>query len=502
VPKRLLLGLVALFTLGSMALPAMAYDWSQGLQQGLQVIQRAGSTYNQYKQQTQQQPSQTPVQQQQNTNQNSVQNNQPPTPPPVPMKAEAPSATLTFEQTKEKPTPEQTITYRCSPAMGINPVYCQGQPGLIIGGLKIVGADAADFQLVDDGLSGQTFQFWKEGSATIRFTPSRTGKETAQLITDYRPFYPQCGIQAIPSYNLVGNATKPVVSKIAAKKPIDLNGEWVGKDYDCESRTSEEMVHVTASGNSITATKTTGDRCVPAGNVTFQGTSSGVLSVGSSFPVTWTIGTPQKPASTKSSSNLTINSEDSFSSRGITFTRVRQSLTIYVDEGKWQEVAKGNLSAIVGHVWLELKDGKTNECSTSEPMNDSTSDLSIGWYPTRDRLGAGYSKGTFQNDCHKIKNGNWDVKKTYPITLEQLKRARESIQEWASGGTFRSYFGYNLLTAHCGDFAYFVARESKVPIDLSVFMPGIPTNDQQTRPGAFGQYLEDHGGTLNPNPHH
>ena len=78
---------------------------------------------------------------------------------------------------------------------------------------------------------------------------------------------------------------------------IDLSGEWLGKGYQCpydppylfEERV--EISHDLITG-SIVATKITGDPCVPAGYVTFQGSYFGKDS---KFKAGITGGTPTKP---------------------------------------------------------------------------------------------------------------------------------------------------------------------------------------------------------------
>jgi len=106
------------------------------------------------------------------------------------------------------------------------------------------------------------------------------------------------------------------------KQKVDLTGAWIGKGYSCEQGGLSEQVEITIKGNYLTAKKITGDNCVPAGNITFQGTLPDSLSEGSSFPVTFTVGSPTNPASGKSVQDLTVLNINSFSSYGVKFTRV------------------------------------------------------------------------------------------------------------------------------------------------------------------------------------
>lgn len=103
---------------------------------------------------------------------------------------------------------------------------------------------------------------------------------------------------------------------------IDLTGNWTGEGYGCERGGLVEKIQITVNGNYLVAKKITGDNCVPAGNITFQGTLPELISEGSSFPVSWTVGTPTNPASGKTVQDLTVLNTNSFSSYGVKFTRV------------------------------------------------------------------------------------------------------------------------------------------------------------------------------------
>lgn len=111
---------------------------------------------------------------------------------------------------------------------------------------------------------------------------------------------------------------------------IDLTGTWIAEGYRCERGGLVEKVQISVQGNYLVAKKITGDNCVPAGNITFQGTLPDLLSEGSSFPVTFIVGTPSNPASGTAPGQLRIidaNSFDTGSStgEGITFKRSSQS---------------------------------------------------------------------------------------------------------------------------------------------------------------------------------
>lgn len=70
---------------------------------------------------------------------------------------------------------------------------------------------------------------------------------------------------------------------------VDLSGLWAGDGYTCtEGRVPTEQISIVQNENSIVATKKTGDACIPAGQVTFQGTFSGP-KIPQSMPVKTTV---------------------------------------------------------------------------------------------------------------------------------------------------------------------------------------------------------------------
>ncbi len=104
-------------------------------------------------------------------------------------------------------------------------------------------------------------------------------------------------------------------------KSFEFAGTWIGYGYSCNGHKLQEKVHITVYNGHLVATKLTGDYCVPAGNITFQGKVPYYTSIGNHFPVTWTTGSPYYPASHKVVKNLKILSADSFTSYGVTFQR-------------------------------------------------------------------------------------------------------------------------------------------------------------------------------------
>ena len=76
---------------------------------------------------------------------------------------------------------------------------------------------------------------------------------------------------------------------------VDLTGTWRSNDYECPWGVKHsELVRLVHEGGQITATKITGDDCVPAGFETFHGRLPTGAHVAA---IQWTVGTPRAPAS-------------------------------------------------------------------------------------------------------------------------------------------------------------------------------------------------------------
>ncbi len=84
-------------------------------------------------------------------------------------------------------------------------------------------------------------------------------------------------------------------SKLETNPEINLNGEWIGKGYQCPFGTTinEEIIKIEHKGNEIIASKIVGDPCVPAGNITFKGSYNADKD---HYDVIWTSGSPNQPA--------------------------------------------------------------------------------------------------------------------------------------------------------------------------------------------------------------
>ncbi|EDN68590.1 conserved hypothetical protein, secreted [Beggiatoa sp. PS] len=120
------------------------------------------------------------------------------------------------------------------------------------------------------------------------------------------------------TFLIPGMMTGALLTFSFAVNAVDLSGEWLGEGYKCGFKTSQERVTIEQKGNSVEATKITGDKCVPAGTRTFVGTLNG-----EKIQATWTTGTANKPACCQKKGHLIIVDDNTLkSSVGVTYKRV------------------------------------------------------------------------------------------------------------------------------------------------------------------------------------
>lgn len=109
-----------------------------------------------------------------------------------------------------------------------------------------------------------------------------------------------------------------------------FTGIWVGQLYECPSGTYHtETVKIVVREDFLIATKITGDDCVPQDSQTFSGRIPKRISPGKSFGVTWTLGSPQNPASATGGGKITVVNANTFIASGgdsvMLFTKQRTS---------------------------------------------------------------------------------------------------------------------------------------------------------------------------------
>lgn len=97
--------------------------------------------------------------------------------------------------------------------------------------------------------------------------------------------------------------------------PEGLNGEWLGLNFQCPiGVTHQERVSIVEEDGQIVATKLTGNECVPAGDVAFQGTRETITCV---------TGMPGDPNSGSYDDSIRSLQQNGFSVCGVEFERVQ-----------------------------------------------------------------------------------------------------------------------------------------------------------------------------------
>ncbi|MDF1821752.1 MAG: Cyclin D1-binding domain-containing protein [Alcanivoracaceae bacterium] len=98
-------------------------------------------------------------------------------------------------------------------------------------------------------------------------------------------------------------------------KPEGLNGEWLGINFQCPVGVlHQERVAIVEEDGEIVATKLTGDDCVPAGEITFQGSRDKITCIS---------GLPDDPVRGSYEDSIRSQQENGFSVCGVEFERVQ-----------------------------------------------------------------------------------------------------------------------------------------------------------------------------------
>ena len=97
----------------------------------------------------------------------------------------------------------------------------------------------------------------------------------------------------------------------------DLSGIWESSDYQCPFGTFHtEQISIIHTNNNLVARKITGDPCVPAGDITFEGSFSEDTN-----SLLMTVGLPPEPSSGKIPVQISLIDHNSFHINGLLFVR-------------------------------------------------------------------------------------------------------------------------------------------------------------------------------------
>ncbi len=170
-----------------------------------------------------------------------------------------------------------------------------------------LGLDLYDSQQYKGNKSGITPTFESEKP---QYSQPYSAKVTMQSCNT-----PPCNWGLLVMRKPVQNAYP--ISNPTAAAGFNLTGLWTSNQYQCPAgQFNTETVKVEQQGQNISALKITGDYCVPAGNMAFEGSLSG-----NSGSLRCTVGSPQNPASAVIQGTLNIIDANSFQACDMLFVR-------------------------------------------------------------------------------------------------------------------------------------------------------------------------------------
>ena len=110
----------------------------------------------------------------------------------------------------------------------------------------------------------------------------------------------------------------PMLTPTSIPNPVlDLSGIWESSDYQCPFGTFHtEKISIQHTNNHLVARKITGDPCVPAGDITFEGSFSEDTN-----SLLMTVGLPPEPSSGKIPVQISLIDHNSFHINGLLFVR-------------------------------------------------------------------------------------------------------------------------------------------------------------------------------------
>ena len=111
----------------------------------------------------------------------------------------------------------------------------------------------------------------------------------------------------------------PMLTPTSIPNPVlDLSGIWESSDYQCPFGTfHREKISIQHTNNRLVARKITGDPCVPAGDITFEGSFSEDTN-----SLLMTVGLPPEPSSGQIPVQIRMIDHNSFHINGLLFVRL------------------------------------------------------------------------------------------------------------------------------------------------------------------------------------
>ncbi len=118
---------------------------------------------------------------------------------------------------------------------------------------------------------------------------------------------------------LLASAAVAACGQSSSSLPASLAGEWTADGFFCETDQPAERLAISVSGSSVKATKTTGDGCVPAGMVSWEGTYAD-NTINGDFHVA--LEGPGGPVTTQDAV-FTVNADGTITGVGLTMKRAQ-----------------------------------------------------------------------------------------------------------------------------------------------------------------------------------
>ena len=141
-------------------------------------------------------------------------------------------------------------------------------------------------------------------------------------------------IAQAPATRTADPTASPTLTPTSTPSTVpDLTGIWESSDYQCPFGTFHtEKISIQHTNNNLVARKITGDPCVPAGDITFEGSFSEDTN-----SLLMTVGLPPEPSSGKIPVQISLIDHNSFHIDGLLFVRqvgVKVNLDIIVSNGE------------------------------------------------------------------------------------------------------------------------------------------------------------------------
>jgi hypothetical protein len=241
----------------------------------------------------------------------------------------------------------------------------------------------------------------------------------------------------------------------------NLSGIWIAEGYNCgDNNQLQEMIRITVSGKQVTATKKTGDNCVPAGEITWKGTYKK-----NSFPVKFRVSDGPNTALRWIDETVKIISKKTLKSYGVTYRKhpnkaqVETNRTAYAQDDGGDIIVK--FSGLPGNKkdWISIMPASSDDDDYESNFYkytvgkyfgelSFTNELDTGKYQARVYVDNGYTveaRYDFVVEKDQFRTWLWELE---PAEINRLAKILEKdIAEWIKLGDQQlSHASLNMVT--------------------------------------------------------